>query len=181
MTKIVYRTDMMGNADKAIDVASGSWQKTQRDIQVALVATVYCQYRDNDRGTTVERINRLIECTQGVNTKAITEWFVRMGFNFTKEGLDKSGIPTKAELGATVGKEFKNAKELLWHGLKPIKPFDEFDEVKAVNSLISKMKTKIELKEKLLNSEDSDDLAKAELINATQETLNKLRGVLAAA
>jgi len=85
--------------------------------------------------TAKRRINTLIDGVTGVNTTAIVEWFVQMGFKFDKDGV--KGCPTKAEIKENAGENFLTAKNLHWWSLKAIKPYAGFDLVAKVHALVT--------------------------------------------
>ena len=178
--KMVYPQARMNDADKAVDTACGSWQKAQKDIQVALVSILYNQYKHRDGETTLKRFNRLVEGVKGVNTTAIVEWGVRMGFSVADDASGFDGCPSQTEIEELAGKGFINAKQLFWWSLKPIKPFDGYNLTAKIDALVAEATKKMAQAETWAESDDAVKVANAEKIVVDADQLARLKAVNAA-
>jgi hypothetical protein len=146
--KVTYNRKVMENVDKCIDKAVESWQAARKYTQVALVATLCAKYHSGDAETAVKRMNRIVAGAQGANTNAIVEWGVLMGYTVDAEGKGFSAAPENDVIKSRAGAGFKGAKELHWWSLKPIKPFEGYDLMGALQSLVKKANQMDELKGK---------------------------------
>jgi hypothetical protein len=167
--KIVYTGKALQNPDKSISSAITGWQGAQRAIQVANVAILYALYTHKDTDTTKKRVTTLIDGTKGVNTIALVEWFVQMGFKFDKDGV--TSCPDNATIEAKAGDHFKDAKTLHWFDLKPISPYKGFDLKGQLVALVKNAKGATKKVE--------EDPSKAKLVVVPAELLAALE-VLAA-
>ena len=136
--KVIYNSKTLVDADKCVAKSVSSWQDARKYTQIALVATLIAAYRHGDRETAVKRMNTIVEGAKGAHTRAIVEWGVQMGYKVDEKGTCFASAPDKATIQAIAGDNFKNAKELMWFDLKPIKAFEGYDLTAAVHSLLKK-------------------------------------------
>lgn len=171
--KIVYKGAALQNADKAIEKAITSWQAAQKAVQIALVAILFNLYRSNDGETAIKRLNTLLEGVKGVNTTAIVEWAVRMGFTVTEDGFQTA--PSQEQIEELAGKGFELAKKLHWWDLKPVNPFAGYNFEDQINTVLDRTSTMLKRVEE---GKLSDDDAEKVVIDVAQ--VQRVRDALTA-